>query len=82
MINYLNNINKGQKIGEIISIVFLCAVIPFLYTDYTIDPVLHPRFVAWSIFLIGSIIILLVGGGFGAPILGFISAITRYIGSR
>ena len=54
MINYINNIDKGQKIGEIISIVFLCAIVPFLYTNYTIDPVLHPRFVAWTIFLIGS----------------------------
>ena len=32
--------------------------------------------------VIGSILILLIGGGFGAPILGFISAITRYLGSR
>ena len=32
--------------------------------------------------VIGSILILLVGGGFGAPVLGFISAIVRYIGSR
>ena len=55
MINYFNKIDKGQKMGEILSIVFLCAVIPFLYTNYTIDPVLHPRFVAWTIFLIGSI---------------------------
>ena len=55
MINYFNKIDKGQIMGEILSIVFLCAVIPFLYTNYTIDPVLHPRFVAWTIFLIGSI---------------------------
>ena len=32
--------------------------------------------------VIGSILILLVGGGFGAPVFGFISAIVRYIGSR
>ena len=32
--------------------------------------------------VIGSILILLIGGGFGAPILGFISAIVRYLGSR
>ena len=32
--------------------------------------------------VIGSILILLIGGGFGAPILGFISAIARYLGSR
>ena len=57
MINYINNIDRGQKIGEIISIVFLCAIVPFLYTNYTIDPVLHPRFVAWTIFLIGLTII-------------------------
>ncbi len=32
--------------------------------------------------VIGSILILLIGGGFLAPILGLISAITRFIGSR
>ena len=32
--------------------------------------------------VIGSILILLIGGGFGAPILGFISAIVRYLCSR
>ena len=32
--------------------------------------------------VIGSILILLIGGGFLAPILGFISAIARFIGSR
>ena len=32
--------------------------------------------------IIGSILILLIGGGFLAPILGLISTIARYVGSR
>jgi len=32
--------------------------------------------------VIGSILVLLIGGGFLAPILGFISALARFIGSR
>ena len=32
--------------------------------------------------LIGSVLILLIGGGFGAPIFGLISTIARYVGSR
>tara|TARA_B100001146_G_scaffold163641_1_gene144576 strand:+ start:119 stop:592 length:474 start_codon:yes stop_codon:yes gene_type:complete len=31
---------------------------------------------------IGSILVLLIGGGFLAPILGLVSVITRYLGSR
>ena len=58
-INKLSNFYKKLNIGEVISISFLCIIIPFLLTNYTLDPVLHPRFLAWSIFLLVSVIILI-----------------------
>ena len=58
-INKLSNFYKKLSIDEVISISFLCIIIPFLFTNYTLDPVLHPRFLAWSIFLLVSVIILI-----------------------
>ena len=58
--NKLINFFKNLSIDEVISISFLCIIIPFLFTNYTLDPVLHPRFLAWSIFLLVSIIIILI----------------------
>jgi O-antigen ligase len=59
-INKLINFYTKLNIGEVINISFLCIIIPFLFTNYTLDPVLHPRFLAWSIFLLVSIIIILI----------------------
>lgn len=55
----INNYTR-LKIQGIMSIVFLCFVIPFLYTNYTFDAVLHPRFLSWSIFLFVSMLLFLI----------------------
>ena len=52
------------SINAILSVGFLSIVLPFLFTNYTLDPLLHPRFLAWSIFLLVSVIILISNRSF------------------
>ena len=49
----------SYNVGQIISIIFLSIFLPFLYSNATLDPVFHIRFLSWTIFLLFSMIILM-----------------------